>query len=159
MWKVGGARTPNSPSCASRESTTMAINESLMQHAANLDSINRSKALFFEADRLNDQAYALLNESVSTQTIHKFSAAKKRADEKYRQAWQEWLLLIKPPGARRMVPVAPHRLTLHPLDGQTRRSAGSYDRRSPASFSSGPVPAAAPPRRPGQGPALRQLAA
>jgi hypothetical protein len=69
----------------------MAINESAMQHAANLESINRSMALFFEADRLNDQAYALLSEPVSTQTIHKFSEAKKRADEKYRQARQEWL--------------------------------------------------------------------
>lgn len=69
----------------------MAINESVMQHAANLESISRSKALFFEADRLNDQAYALLSEPVSTQIIHKFSDAKKRADEKYREAWQEWL--------------------------------------------------------------------
>jgi len=67
----------------------MAINESC--HAANLESISRSKALFFEADRLNDQAYALLSEPVSTQIIHKFSDAKKRADEKYREAWQEWL--------------------------------------------------------------------
>lgn len=69
----------------------MVINESAMQHAANLESISRSRALFFEADRLNDQAYALLNEPVSTQTIRKFSEARKRADEKYRQAWQEWL--------------------------------------------------------------------
>jgi len=69
----------------------MVINESAIQHAANLESSSRSRALFFEADRLNDQAYALLNEPVSTQTIHKFSDAKKRADEKYRQAWQEWL--------------------------------------------------------------------
>lgn len=69
----------------------MATNESAMQHAASLESINYSRALFFEADGLNDQAYALLNEPVSTQTIHKFSDAKKRADEKYRQAWQEWL--------------------------------------------------------------------
>lgn len=52
----------------------MAINESC--HAANLESISRSKALFFEADRLNDQAYALLSEPVSTQIIHKFSDAK-----------------------------------------------------------------------------------
>ncbi|MBD9603078.1 hypothetical protein DFS28_102381 [Pseudomonas sp. 478] len=69
----------------------MVINESAMPHSANLESSSRSRALFFEADRLNDQAYALLNEPVSTQTIHKFSDAKKRADEKYRQAWQEWL--------------------------------------------------------------------
>ena len=69
----------------------MAINESASPHATNLKSISHSRALFFEADRLNDQAYALLNEPVSAQTIHKFSDAKKRADEKYRQAWQEWL--------------------------------------------------------------------
>jgi hypothetical protein len=55
----------------------MTINESAIQPAANLESINRSMALFLEADRLNDQAYALLNEPVSTQTIHKFSETKK----------------------------------------------------------------------------------
>jgi len=68
----------------------MAINESALRPAANLQSTNGSMALFSEADRLNDKAYALLDEPVSTHTIHKFTEAKKRADEKYRQAWQEW---------------------------------------------------------------------
>lgn len=54
-------------------------------------SINECAALFFEADRLNEQAYALLSKPVSTLSIQEFSKAKKRAEEKYQQAWQEWL--------------------------------------------------------------------
>lgn len=55
----------------------MTIDESAIQNAANPEAINRCKALFLEADHLNVQAYALLNEPVSPQTIHKFSEAKK----------------------------------------------------------------------------------
>ena len=69
----------------------MTTNHSAIQHAANFESNDRSTALFFEADQLNDQAYALLNEPISAPTMHKCSEAKKRADEKYRQAWQEWM--------------------------------------------------------------------
>jgi hypothetical protein len=62
------------------------------QQAACLESTNRSHQLFFEADQLSAQAYALLSEQpISTQTLHRFSEAKKRADDKYRQARQEWL--------------------------------------------------------------------
>jgi hypothetical protein len=62
------------------------------QHAAYSESINRSHQLFFEADQLSAQAYALLSEQpISTQTLQRFSEAKKQADEKYRQARQEWL--------------------------------------------------------------------
>jgi hypothetical protein len=61
-------------------------------HAACPESINRSSQLFFEADQLSAQAYALLSEQpISTQTLQRFSEAKKQADEKYRQASQEWL--------------------------------------------------------------------
>ena len=62
------------------------------QQAACLESTNRSDQLFFEADRLSAQAYALLSEQpISTQTLQRFSEVKKRADDKYRQARQEWL--------------------------------------------------------------------
>jgi len=53
--------------------------------------INDCAELFFEADRLNEQAYALLSKPVSTLSIHEFSEAKKRAEEKYQQARREWL--------------------------------------------------------------------
>ncbi|AZE49105.1 hypothetical protein C4K04_3433 [Pseudomonas chlororaphis] len=69
----------------------MIINESVIPHAANPGPIDRSALLFLEADRLYEQAYALLKEPVSTQSMGEFSAAKKRADEKYLQARQEWL--------------------------------------------------------------------
>ncbi|WP_137805645.1 hypothetical protein [Pseudomonas sp. G(2018)] len=54
-------------------------------------TINACAELFFEADRLNERAYAMLREPVSTLSIHEFSEAKKRAEEKYQQAWQQWL--------------------------------------------------------------------
>lgn len=69
----------------------MIVNDSTPQSAACSESINRCAVLFSEADRLSKQAYALLSEPVSTQTIQRFSAAKKLADDKYRQAHQEWL--------------------------------------------------------------------
>lgn len=69
----------------------MIVNDSTTQSAACSESINRCTALFSEADRLSKQAYALLSEPVSTQTIERFSAAKKLADDKYRQARREWL--------------------------------------------------------------------
>lgn len=56
------------------------------------NSINLSNRLFFEADQLSAQAYAHLSEQpVTTQTLQRFSEIKKQADEKYRQARQEWL--------------------------------------------------------------------
>lgn len=62
------------------------------QRATYPESINRSHQLFFEADQLSAQAYMLLSEQpISTQTLQRFSEAKKQADEKYRQARQEWL--------------------------------------------------------------------
>lgn len=68
-----------------KESTTT-------QQAACLESTSRSDQLFFEADQLSAQAYALLSEQpISTQTLQRFSEVKKRADDKYRQARQEWL--------------------------------------------------------------------
>lgn len=61
-------------------------------HAAYPESINRSHQLFFEADQLSAQAYALLSEQpTSTQTLRRFSEEKKRAEDKYLQARQEWL--------------------------------------------------------------------
>lgn len=55
-------------------------------------SINLSNQLFFEADQLSAQAYALLSEQpVTTQTLQRFSEVNKQADEKHRQARQEWL--------------------------------------------------------------------
>lgn len=55
-------------------------------------SIDLSNQLFFEADQLSAQAYALLSEQpVTTQSLQRFSEIKKQADEKYRQARQEWL--------------------------------------------------------------------
>lgn len=76
----------------------MIVNDSTTQSAACSESINRCAALFAEADRLSKQAYALLNEPVSTQTIQRFSAAKKLADDKYRQARKEWLKTINKSG-------------------------------------------------------------
>ncbi|VVN92523.1 hypothetical protein [Pseudomonas fluorescens] len=56
------------------------------------NSINLSNQLFFEADQLSAQAYALLSKQpVTTQTLQMFSEMKKQADEHYRQARQEWL--------------------------------------------------------------------
>ena len=69
----------------------MTINNATTSDVTRINAIDQSKALFLEADRLNDQAYVLLDEPVSPQTIHKFSEAKKQAEDKYRQAWQEWL--------------------------------------------------------------------
>ncbi|WP_409318278.1 hypothetical protein [Pseudomonas sp. KCJK9016] len=70
----------------------MPINESTTPCVAESDAINHCKALFLEADRLTDQAYSILDEPFCAQTMLKFSIAKKCADEKYRQAWQAWLL-------------------------------------------------------------------
>ena len=64
---------------------------STTQSSACSESINRCSALFADADQLSKHAYALLSEPVSTQTIQRFSAAKKRVDDKYRQARQKWL--------------------------------------------------------------------
>lgn len=68
----------------------MVTNDSIKSSVTGTNAISHSCALFEEADRLNDQAYAVLEEPFSTQTMHKFSEARKRADELYRQAWQEW---------------------------------------------------------------------
>jgi len=73
------------------------------------DAINHCKALFLEAGRLNDQAYAVLDEPFSTQTMHKFSAAKKCADEKYHQAWREWLMATEHAQPMTAPPPASHR--------------------------------------------------
>ncbi|UDI95546.1 hypothetical protein [Pseudomonas sp. IAC-BECa141] len=73
----------------------MPINESTNPYVADSDAIKHCKALFLEADRLTDQAYSVLDEPFSSQTMLKFSIAKKCADEKYRQAWQAWLLARK----------------------------------------------------------------
>ncbi|VVN80416.1 hypothetical protein [Pseudomonas fluorescens] len=55
-------------------------------------AINLSNQLFFEADQLSAQAYALLSEQpVTTQILQRFSEMKKQADEIHRQARQEWL--------------------------------------------------------------------
>ncbi|ETF09678.1 MULTISPECIES: hypothetical protein [Pseudomonas] len=68
----------------------MVINDPTMTTACVRDSSGDSCALFHEADRLSEQAYAVLEEPFSTETMHKFTEARKRADEKYRQAWQQW---------------------------------------------------------------------
>ena len=68
----------------------MVINDSAMTTANVPDAIDDSGALFHEADRLSEQAYAVLEEPFSTDTMHKFTEARKRADEKYRHAWQQW---------------------------------------------------------------------
>ncbi|WP_348971375.1 hypothetical protein [Pseudomonas atacamensis] len=61
-----------------------------MTPANDPDAIDDSGALFHEADRLSERAYAVLEEPFSTDTMHKFTEARKRADEKYRHAWQHW---------------------------------------------------------------------
>ncbi|MDB5996876.1 MAG: hypothetical protein JWP42_4012 [Pseudomonas sp.] len=49
---------------------------------------------FFEADQLDEAAYAILNDCPLTcSTFDRFSAAKKLANDKYLAARQEWLRL------------------------------------------------------------------
>jgi hypothetical protein len=62
------------------------------QKAPSPKSINLSNRLFVEADQLSEAAYALLSDQpISAQTIHEFAELKRRADEKYLEARQEWL--------------------------------------------------------------------
>ncbi|MCF4998412.1 hypothetical protein GIW70_23220 [Pseudomonas syringae] len=68
----------------------MVIDKSPRQPAPRPDACHPSTALFLEADRLNAQAYAMLCEPVSAQSIQEFCAAKQRADEMYRRARQAW---------------------------------------------------------------------
>ena len=50
-----------------------------------------SNRLFSEADRLNDEAYALLSVSPSSDdTVRSFQAAKDLADAKYVEARKSW---------------------------------------------------------------------
>jgi len=52
-----------------------------------------SNHLFAEADRLNEIAYALLNDRpTSADTIKRFQEAKSIADAKYEEAHQAWTL-------------------------------------------------------------------
>lgn len=49
---------------------------------------------FFEADQLDEEAYAILNDCPLTpSTVDRFSAAKKIADEKYLAAREQWARL------------------------------------------------------------------
>jgi hypothetical protein len=68
----------------------MVINDPAMTTSNVPDAIGDSCALFHQADQLSEQAYAVLEEPFSTETMHKFTEARKRADEKYREAWQQW---------------------------------------------------------------------
>jgi hypothetical protein len=68
----------------------MAIKPSGLHQIDNPEPTDPCRALFCEADRLNEQAYALLDEPISTQALHKFSKAKKRAEEKYQEACSKW---------------------------------------------------------------------
>jgi hypothetical protein len=55
-------------------------------------AVAQNNLLFFEADELNDQAYAILRKDTLTlATWREFSEAKKKAENKYREARQEWL--------------------------------------------------------------------
>ncbi|MFW0758151.1 hypothetical protein ACN1C3_26095 [Pseudomonas sp. H11T01] len=56
------------------------------------ESIDLSNQLFVEADQLSEAAYAILSKQpISAQTLHEFSELKRRADEKYLEARQQWL--------------------------------------------------------------------
>jgi hypothetical protein len=87
------ARRAFSPSSPARRNVALNTTHSKKtQHTAWPESINLSNQLFFEADRLSEAAYALLsNQPISAQTLLKFSALKRRADNKYIKARQEWL--------------------------------------------------------------------
>jgi hypothetical protein len=55
-------------------------------------AVAQNNLLFFEADELNDQAYAILRQdTLSLETWREFAHAKKKAEKKYREARQEWL--------------------------------------------------------------------
>lgn len=56
------------------------------------ESIDLSNQLFVEADQLSNAAYALLNnQPITAQTLDEFSEFKRRADQKYLEAREEWL--------------------------------------------------------------------
>ena len=60
------------------------------------EEIARNNHLFYEADRLDADAYKILgNEYIDPSTWSRFSAAKKKADLKYKEAYQDWIRIKK----------------------------------------------------------------
>ncbi|VVO25753.1 hypothetical protein [Pseudomonas fluorescens] len=60
------------------------------------EEIARNNRLFFEADQLDAEAYKILgNEYIEPDTWRRFSEAKKKADEKYQEANQDWMRIRK----------------------------------------------------------------
>jgi hypothetical protein len=56
------------------------------------EPIDLSNQLFVEADQLSEAAYALLSDQpITAQTLREFSELKRRADQRYLEARQEWL--------------------------------------------------------------------
>lgn len=58
--------------------------------------IARNNRHFFEADQLDADAYKILgNEYIDPSTWRRFSEAKKKADQKYKEAHEEWMRIRK----------------------------------------------------------------
>jgi hypothetical protein len=58
--------------------------------------IARNTHLFYEADQLDVDAYKILgDENIDPSTLSRFSEAKKRADQKYAEAYQDWIRIKK----------------------------------------------------------------
>jgi hypothetical protein len=56
------------------------------------DEIERNSQLFFEADRLDQAAYKILGEGArDAQAWNRFTRAKQLADQKYTEAYQDWM--------------------------------------------------------------------
>lgn len=58
--------------------------------------IAKNTHLFYEADQLDVDAYKILgNECIDPSTLRRFSEAKKKADQKYTEAYQDWIRIKK----------------------------------------------------------------
>ena len=60
------------------------------------EDIARNNRHFFQADQLDADAYKILgNEYIDPSTWKRFSEAKKKADQKYEEAQEEWIRIRK----------------------------------------------------------------
>lgn len=55
------------------------------------EEIAKNNHLFYEADQLDVDAYKILgSEYIDSSTLSRFSEAKKKADQKYKEAYEDW---------------------------------------------------------------------
>lgn len=55
------------------------------------DEIKRTTEMFFEADRLDEAAYAIISETAGGDVWARYTEAKGKADKKRTEAYQSWI--------------------------------------------------------------------